>query len=197
MGVKKVARFLTPPLARQPHDVNQHLRGRRSRSSRHRLRAPSRNRGTGHRCRSESERGAACPPARIAGETKSFPVRPVLVLQHDAGGVVGDDPADDVRRHDDAKRQRIVLNDEGNVRPDRFDRLRVVGDDLIVRAIMRSTLAASMLPSTRNGMGAIGKTPLRPNKNNEFAVLKPEQDAVNHLETAQRSCAHWKLRPKP
>jgi hypothetical protein len=67
------------------------------------------------RCGSESERGAACSPARIAGETKSFPVRSVQVLQHDAGGVVGDDPADDVRRHDDAKRQRIVLNDEGNV----------------------------------------------------------------------------------
>src|ERR1700723_1241275 len=55
---------------------------------------------------------------------------------------------------------------------------------------MRSTLAASMPPSTRNGMGAIGKTPLRPNKNNEFAVLKPEQDAVNHLETAQSCCEH-------
>ena len=26
MGVKKVVCFLTPPLARQPHDVNQHLR---------------------------------------------------------------------------------------------------------------------------------------------------------------------------
>jgi hypothetical protein len=89
------------------------------------------------------------------------------------------------------------LNDEGNVRLDRFDRLRVVGDDLIVRAIMRSTPAASMLPSARNGVGAIGKTPLRPNKNNEFAVLNPEQDAVNRLETAQSSCAHWKLRPKP
>ena len=118
------------------------------------------------------------------------------MLQHDAGNVVGDDPADDVRRHDDAKRQRIVLNDEGNVRPDRFDRLRVVGDDLIVRAIMRSTLAASMLPSARNGVGAIGKTPLRPNKNKEFAVLNPEQDAANHFETPQSSCAHWKRRPK-
>jgi hypothetical protein len=26
MGVKKVVRFLTPPLARQPHDIDQHLR---------------------------------------------------------------------------------------------------------------------------------------------------------------------------
>jgi hypothetical protein len=70
----------------------------------------------------------------------------VLVLQHHAGGVVGDDPADDVRRHNDAKRRSVVSNDEGNVRPDRFDLPRVVVDDLIVRAIIRSTLAASMLP---------------------------------------------------
>jgi hypothetical protein len=33
----------------------------------------------------------------------------------------------------------------------------------------------------------------RPNKNNEFAVLDPDQDAVNHLETAQSSCAQWKF----
>ena len=50
----------------------------------------------------------AAPLARIVGETKSFPARSVLVLQHDTGSVVGDDPADDVRGHDDAKRQRIV-----------------------------------------------------------------------------------------
>ncbi len=60
--------------------------------------------------------------------------RPVLVLEHHAGRIVGDDAADHVRRHDDAKRQRIVLDDEGDVRADRLDRLRVIGHDLVIRA---------------------------------------------------------------
>jgi hypothetical protein len=126
------------PLARQPHDVDQH----RAIDSALHLEIEEQATVAGQ------NRNAAQLALLLEspGRRNLFQSRPVLVLQHHAGGVVGDDPADDVRRHNDAKRRPVVFNDEGNVRPDRFDLLRVVVDDLIVRAIMRSTLAASMLP---------------------------------------------------
>ena len=93
------------------------------------------------------------------GRRNLFQSGPVLVLQHHAEGVVGDDPADDVRRHNDAKRRPVVFNDEGNVRPDHFDLLRVVVDDLIVRGIMRSTLAASMLPRRGTAWAPLERRP--------------------------------------
>ena len=134
------------PLARQPHDVDQHLRegvaGHRAIDSALHLEIEEQATVAGQ------NRNAAQLALLLEspGRRNLFQSGPVLVLQHHAGGVVGDDPADDVRRHNDAKRRPVVFNDEGNVRPDRFDLLRVVVDDLIVRAIMRSTLAASMLP---------------------------------------------------
>ena len=58
---------------------------RRSRSSRHRRRAPSRNRGTARHCRSGSKAAAASRPSEIPAAPRSFPARPILMLQHHAG----------------------------------------------------------------------------------------------------------------
>ena len=66
-----------------------------------------------------------------------FQSRPVLVLEHHARRVVGDDAPDHAGRHLHGQRQRVVLDDEGNVGADRFHRLRVIGDDLIVGAQRR------------------------------------------------------------
>ena len=137
MGVEKVVRFLAPPLARQPHHVDQHFRE-----------GVAGHRAIGAPLHLEIEEQAAVAgknrnAAQLALLLKSpkgrnlFQARPILVLQHDAGRIVGDDPADDVRGHHDTERQRIVLNDKGDVRADRFDGLRVISHDLIVGAQRR------------------------------------------------------------
>ena len=137
MGVKKVVRFLAPPLARQTHDIDQHFRegvaGHRAIDSALHLEIKEEAAVAG-----QNRNAAQCALLLESPERRNlFQARPVLVLQHDAGRIVGDDPADDVRGHHDTERQRIVLNDEGNVRPDRFDGLRVISHDLVVGAQRR------------------------------------------------------------
>ena len=61
-----------------------------------------------------------------------FQPRPVFVLEHHAGRIVHDDPADHRRRHDDGERQRIVLEHEGHILADRLGCLAEIGDDLLV-----------------------------------------------------------------
>src|ERR1035441_457916 len=54
-----------------------------------------------------------------------FEAGPVFVLEDDAGWIVVDDALDDLRRHDDAEQQRIILDDKGDVRADRSEERRV------------------------------------------------------------------------
>ncbi|MCY1548912.1 hypothetical protein D9M68_850530 [compost metagenome] len=56
------------------------------------------------------------------------------MLEHDAGGVIIDDGANDIWRHHHGQGQGIILDDKGNVVANGLNRLRIIGDDLIVSA---------------------------------------------------------------
>ena len=59
------------------------------------------------------------------------------MLEHDAGRIVLNNLADDLRGHLHGQHQRIVLDHERNVAADCFHRLFEVTNDLLVRAQMR------------------------------------------------------------
>ena len=93
MCVKKVVRFLAPPLARHSHDVDQHFRE-----------GAARHRAIDSALHLEIEEQAAVAgtyrnAAQLALVLESperrnlFQARPVFVLQRDAGLIVRDDPA--------------------------------------------------------------------------------------------------------
>src|ERR1700676_3427164 len=59
--------------------------------------------------------------------------RPILVLEHNAGGIFVDNAADHTGRHYHGKCKRVVLNDKGHVRADGLRSLTVVGHNLVIR----------------------------------------------------------------
>jgi hypothetical protein len=64
--------------------------------------------------------------ARTAQGRDLVEPRPVLMLEHHAGGVLLDDPHDHLRRHDHIGRERVILDHEGHVRADGFHRIGII-----------------------------------------------------------------------
>src|ERR1700679_3138936 len=118
VGVEQIVRCVPLTCVRELDDIDEHVG---ERIAGHRAVGSPRN--------LEIEKEAA-----VAGEDRDgtesavtlklaqrgdlFKAGPVFVLEHDAGWIVVDDALDDLRRHDDAEQQRIILDDKGNVRAD-------------------------------------------------------------------------------
>ncbi len=70
--------------------------------------------------------------ARAAQSRDLVETGPVLVLEHDAGGALLDDPHDHFRCHDHVGGERVILDHPRHIRADGLDGIGVVGDDLVV-----------------------------------------------------------------
>ena len=160
MRVEEIVRGVALACLRELDDIDQHVgegvAGHRAVRSALHLEIEEQAAVAGE----DRERAERSLALKAAQRGDLFQAGPVFVLQHHAGWVVVDDPPDDFGRHHDGEEQRVILNDERDVRADGGDGLGVVVDDLVVGAqagggaIMTPAAPPSMTPRARERMAA-------------------------------------------
>lgn len=134
MGVEQVVRLVSAPLARQADHVHQHLR--ESIAGIGPVHAALGLEVEEQAAIADEDRDPPHRPLALEGADRRdlSEARPILVLQHHAGGVLRDDPADHGGRHHHGEGERVILKHEGNIRPYRLGSMSKIACDLIVRA---------------------------------------------------------------